>query len=107
MLLNSMTCFLRLLFCLVLVCLTNYDQTLETLLDCRLVEIHIFSFVVGRAFVTDIEKLKISSKMRSLNVVKVLRFFSEVTKVCPLHLKLMFFSVSLLLFLNYLLSEAV
>ncbi|KAK9281704.1 hypothetical protein L1049_004608 [Liquidambar formosana] len=50
-----------------------------------LVETHIFSFVVGRAFVTDIEKLKISSKTRSLDVVKVLRFFSEVTKdgICP------------------------
>lgn len=45
-----------------------------------LVETHIFSFVVGRAFVTDIEKLKISSKTRSLNVVDILRFFSEVTQ---------------------------
>lgn len=45
-----------------------------------LVETHIFSFVLGRAFVTDIEKLKISSKTRSLDVVKVLGFFSEVTK---------------------------
>ncbi|XVE73056.1 hypothetical protein DITRI_Ditri11bG0087300 [Diplodiscus trichospermus] len=45
-----------------------------------LVETHIFSFVVGRAFVTDIEKLKISSKTRSLEVLKVLQFFSEVTK---------------------------
>lgn len=48
----------------------------------RLVETHIFSFVVGRAFVADIEKLKISSKTRSLDVVKVLKFFSEGTKVC-------------------------
>ena len=48
----------------------------------RLVETHIFSFVVGRAFVTDIEKLKIISKTRSLDVAKVLKFFSEVTKVC-------------------------
>jgi hypothetical protein len=48
----------------------------------RLVETHIFSFVVGRAFVTDIDKLKIGSKTRSLDVEKVLRFFSEVTKVC-------------------------
>jgi hypothetical protein len=32
--------------------------------------------------VTDIEKLKIGSKTRSLNVEKVLRFFSDVTKVC-------------------------
>ena len=31
---------------------------------------------------TDIEKLKIGSKPRSLNVMKVLIFFSEVTKVC-------------------------
>ncbi|XP_027935476.1 protein SPIRRIG [Vigna unguiculata] len=45
-----------------------------------LVETHIFSFVVGRAFVTDIEKLKISSKTRSLSAVQVLKFFSEVTK---------------------------
>ncbi|XP_043717443.1 protein SPIRRIG-like isoform X1 [Telopea speciosissima] len=45
-----------------------------------LVETHIFSFVVGRAFVTDIEKLKISSKTRSLDVLKVLKFFSDVTK---------------------------
>ncbi|KAF4376456.1 hypothetical protein G4B88_017192 [Cannabis sativa] len=43
-----------------------------------LVETHIFSFVVGRAFVTDIEKLKIGSKTRSLDVAKVLKFFSEV-----------------------------
>jgi hypothetical protein len=50
----------------------------------RLVETHIFSFVVGRAFVTDIDKLKIGSKTRSLDVEKVLRFFSEVTKVCLL-----------------------
>ncbi|XP_004290636.1 PREDICTED: BEACH domain-containing protein lvsA isoform X1 [Fragaria vesca subsp. vesca] len=45
-----------------------------------LVETHIFSFVVGRAFVTDIEKLKISSKTRCLDVAKVLKFFSEITK---------------------------
>ncbi|XP_019441893.1 PREDICTED: protein SPIRRIG-like isoform X1 [Lupinus angustifolius] len=45
-----------------------------------LVETHIFSFVVGRAFVTDIDKLKISSKTRSLDVAQVLKFFSEVTK---------------------------
>lgn len=31
---------------------------------------------------TDVEKLKISSKIRSLDVEKVLIFFSEVTKVC-------------------------
>ncbi|XP_021764345.1 protein SPIRRIG-like [Chenopodium quinoa] len=50
-----------------------------------LVETHIFSFVVGRAFVTDIEKLKISNKARSLVLEEVLRFFAEVTKdgICP------------------------
>ncbi|CAA2979330.1 SPIRRIG isoform X1 [Olea europaea subsp. europaea] len=45
-----------------------------------LVETHIFSFVVGRAFVTDIEKLKLSSKTRSLEVERVLNFFSTITK---------------------------
>ncbi|XP_019455527.1 PREDICTED: protein SPIRRIG-like [Lupinus angustifolius] len=45
-----------------------------------LVETHIFSFVVGRAFVTDIDKLKISSKKRSLDVAQVLKYFSEATK---------------------------
>ncbi|WCJ21601.1 Beige/BEACH domain WD domain G-beta repeat protein [Euphorbia peplus] len=45
-----------------------------------LVETHIFSFVVGRAFVTDIEKLKISNKTRSLDVENLLRFFSEVSE---------------------------
>lgn len=52
------------------------------LMHYRLVETHIFFFVVGRAFVTDIEKLKISSKKRSLDVVKVLKYFSEVAEVC-------------------------
>ena len=56
----------------------------QFLMNHRLVETHIFSFVVGRAFVTDIDKLKIGSKTRSLDVEKVLRFFSEVTKVCLL-----------------------
>lgn len=45
-----------------------------------LVETHIFSFVVGRAFVTDIESLKLSSETRSLEAEKVLAFFSETTK---------------------------
>uniref|UniRef100_A0A7N0ZQG3 Uncharacterized protein n=2 Tax=Kalanchoe fedtschenkoi TaxID=63787 RepID=A0A7N0ZQG3_KALFE len=45
-----------------------------------LVETHIFSFVVGRAFVTDVEKLKLSSRNRTLDVIEVLRFFSEVTE---------------------------
>ncbi|KAJ4874154.1 Beige/BEACH domain [Raphanus sativus] len=43
----------------------NIDQ-----LVTMLVETHVFSFVIGRAFVTDIEKLKISSKTRSLDVEK-------------------------------------
>ncbi|KAK4441642.1 protein SPIRRIG [Sesamum alatum] len=51
-----------------------------TQLITTLVEVHIFSFVVGRAFVTDIEKLKLSSKTRSLETEKVLTFFSETTK---------------------------
>ncbi|KAE8685031.1 WD repeat and FYVE domain-containing protein 3-like isoform X2 [Hibiscus syriacus] len=46
----------------------------------QLVETHKFSFVVGRAFVTGIEKLKISSKIRSLDVSQVIQFFSEATK---------------------------
>jgi hypothetical protein len=41
----------------------------------RLVETHIFSFVVGRAFVTDIEKLKISSKTRFSNIFEVFKVF--------------------------------
>jgi hypothetical protein len=45
-----------------------------------LVETHIFSFVVGRAFVSDIDKLKISSKTRSLKIELVLNFFTEVTE---------------------------
>lgn len=48
---------------------------------CRLVETHIFSFVIGRAFVTDIEKLKIHNKEKSLHIGKVMDFFSELTKV--------------------------
>lgn len=62
----------------------RFWPTLNLLMIHRLVETHIFSFVVGRAFVTDIEKLKISSKTRSLDVVQVLRFFSDVQKVCIL-----------------------
>ncbi|CAI8602917.1 unnamed protein product [Vicia faba] len=62
-------------FCRLVKQQANVDQLVS-----MLVETHIFSFVVGRAFVTDIEKLKISSKTRSLDVAKVLKFFSEVTK---------------------------
>lgn len=54
---------------------TNVSQLIT-----MLVETHIFSFVVGRAFVTDIEKLKLSSKARSLEVGRVLSFFCETTK---------------------------
>ncbi|KAL0925842.1 hypothetical protein M5K25_004213 [Dendrobium thyrsiflorum] len=46
----------------------------------KLVEAHIFSFVVGRAFVTDVEKLRMHSKGRSLQVATVINFFSNVTK---------------------------
>ncbi|KAK9040930.1 hypothetical protein V6N11_016064 [Hibiscus sabdariffa] len=56
------------------------QQTNVAQLVTLLVETHIFSFVVGRAFVTDIEKLKIRNKTRSLDVLKVLWFFSEVTE---------------------------
>ncbi|GAB4830425.1 hypothetical protein Ancab_020061 [Ancistrocladus abbreviatus] len=60
--------------------LVKNQHTNVAQLVTMLVETHIFSFVLGRAFVTDIEKLKISSKTRSLDAVEVLRFFSEVTK---------------------------
>ncbi|XP_078429563.1 BEACH-DOMAIN HOMOLOG A1 isoform X2 [Wolffia australiana] len=43
----------------------------------RLVEAHIFSFVVGRAFVTDVEKLRICSPSKSLRAVNILDFFSK------------------------------
>ena len=49
----------------------------------RLVEAHVFAFVIGRAFVTDVEKLRIHSKGRSLHVNDVIGFFSEITEVCP------------------------
>ncbi|KAM0064499.1 putative transcription factor WD40-like family [Helianthus debilis subsp. tardiflorus] len=45
-----------------------------------LVETHIFSFVVGRAFVTDIEKLGLRSKARSLVIKSLIGYFSEVTE---------------------------
>ncbi|XP_076929295.1 protein SPIRRIG-like isoform X2 [Bidens hawaiensis] len=45
-----------------------------------LVETHIFCFVVGRAFVTDIEKLKVSSQTRSLEIESVISFFSDATE---------------------------
>ncbi|KAL4572014.1 hypothetical protein LXL04_018782 [Taraxacum kok-saghyz] len=49
-------------------------------LNTLLVETHIFSFVVGRAFVSDIERLKVSSKTRSLEIESVISFFSEDTQ---------------------------
>jgi hypothetical protein len=49
----------------------------------RLVEAHVFAFVIGRAFVTDVEKLRIHSKGRSLHVDDIIGFFSEITEVCP------------------------
>jgi hypothetical protein len=48
----------------------------------RLVEGHVFSFVIGRAFVTDVEKLRIHSKGRLLRVADVIGFFSDITEVC-------------------------
>ncbi|KAL2535693.1 Beige/BEACH domain [Forsythia ovata] len=54
---------------------SNVAQLIPTL-----VQTHIFSFVLGRAFVTDIEKLKLSSKTRALEVERVLNFFSETAK---------------------------
>ncbi|KAL3644910.1 hypothetical protein CASFOL_010090 [Castilleja foliolosa] len=61
-------------------CRLEKEHTNVAQLISMLVETHIFSFVVGRAFVTDIEKLKLSSKARSLEAEKVLVFFSETTK---------------------------
>uniref|UniRef100_A0ACD6A7M7 Uncharacterized protein n=1 Tax=Avena sativa TaxID=4498 RepID=A0ACD6A7M7_AVESA len=51
----------------------------------KLVEAHVFAFVIGRAFVTDVEKLRIHSKGRSLHVDDVIGFFSEITElgICP------------------------
>ncbi|XP_066316405.1 LOW QUALITY PROTEIN: protein SPIRRIG-like [Miscanthus floridulus] len=51
----------------------------------KLVEGHVFSFVIGRAFVTDVEKLRIHSKGRSLHVADVIGFFSDITElgICP------------------------
>ncbi|WVZ60522.1 hypothetical protein U9M48_010532 [Paspalum notatum var. saurae] len=51
----------------------------------KLVEAHVFSFVIGRAFVTDVDKLRIHSKGRSLRVADVIGFFSDVTElgICP------------------------
>eukprot|EP01018_Ginkgo_biloba_P003962 Gb_31353 [translate_table: standard] len=45
-----------------------------------LVDAHIFSFVVGRALVTDIEKLRNISQSGSLDVGEILKFFTEVPK---------------------------
>ncbi|KAI3449688.1 hypothetical protein Pfo_006353 [Paulownia fortunei] len=61
-------------------CRLEKQHTNVAQLISMLVETHIFSFVVGRAFVTDIEKLKLSSKTRALEAEKVLIFFSETTK---------------------------
>ncbi|XP_073051672.1 protein SPIRRIG isoform X2 [Primulina eburnea] len=63
------------MFCRLVKKHTNVAQLIT-----MLVETHIFSFVVGRAFVTDIEKLKLSSKARALEVDKLLLYFSETTK---------------------------
>nr|CAB3493271.1 unnamed protein product [Digitaria exilis] len=54
-------------------------------LVAKLVEAHVFSFVIGRAFVTDVEKLRIHSKGRSLHAADVIAFFSDITElgICP------------------------
>lgn len=61
-------------------CRLEREQKDVAQLISMLVETHIFSFVVGRAFVTDIDKLKLSSKTRTLEADKVLLFFSQTTK---------------------------
>ncbi|KAL4588131.1 hypothetical protein LXL04_001011 [Taraxacum kok-saghyz] len=45
-----------------------------------LVETHIFSFVVGRAFVTDIDKLKLNNKARLLEIESLMGYFLEVNE---------------------------
>ncbi|XP_047325532.1 protein SPIRRIG-like [Impatiens glandulifera] len=62
-------------FCRLIKQHTNVAQVIT-----MLVETHIFSFVLGRALVTDIDKLRISSKSRSLEARKVLLFFSEASE---------------------------
>lgn len=46
----------------------------------KLVDVHLFSFVVGKALVVDIEKLKSTGRRGSLNKEEVLKFFTEVPK---------------------------
>lgn len=61
------------------------QQSSVAQLVTKLVEAHVFAFVIGRAFVTDVEKLRIHSKGRSLHVDDVIGFFSEITElgICP------------------------
>ncbi|CAM0876176.1 unnamed protein product [Alopecurus aequalis] len=61
------------------------QQSSVAQLVTKLVEAHVFAFVIGRAFVTDVEKLRIHSKGRSLHVNDVIGFFSELTElgICP------------------------
>ncbi|XP_042457467.1 protein SPIRRIG-like isoform X1 [Zingiber officinale] len=54
------------------------QQTDVAQLITKFVEVHIFSFVVGRAFVTDVEKLRIYSEGNSLFDTNIISFFSEV-----------------------------
>jgi len=49
--------------------------------------------------ISTIEKLKISSKTRSLVVAKVLNFFLQVTKVCLSHFFEFFFPVLVIFYL--------
>ncbi|MBA0708660.1 hypothetical protein Golax_023756, partial [Gossypium laxum] len=71
---------------------SNSEKEKETALNltvdafCRLLKQHAsVAQLVTQAFVTEIEKLKISSKTRSLDIPKVLQFFSEINKggFCP------------------------
>ena len=47
----------------------------------RLVDAHVFSFVVAKALVTEIEKLKKLSSTGCLDVEKILQLFMESSKV--------------------------
>ncbi|EPS69873.1 hypothetical protein M569_04889, partial [Genlisea aurea] len=63
------------IFCRLEKQLVNVSQLIS-----MLVETHIFCFVIGRAFVSDIDKLKLSSKTRELEAAKILAFSSETTE---------------------------
>ena len=68
----------------------------------RLVEAHVFSFVVGRAFVTDVEKLRIHSKSKSLRLVKIMDFFSEVNEVGSVNVLFLMIEIAFISFFDTL-----